>query len=168
MINPCVIWLTGLSGSGKTTVASSLEKSINGKVIVLDGDEIRSIFENTSFDKKSRISHNKKVAKLAALFESKGYIVIVSLISPYREGRLLCRLLCKKFYEVYVNTPLWICEDRDVKGLYKKARAREIDYFTGISDIYEEPLTPEITIMGHINTVEYSTEKIINHIVSNQ
>lgn len=168
MISPCVIWLTGLSGSGKTTLGENLEKLIKGKVILLDGDEIRDVFANTSFDKHSRIDHNMAVARLAALFEKKGYMVIVSLISPYREGRALCRKACREFYEVFLNTPLSVCEERDVKGLYKKARAGEIKHFTGIDDPYEIPLHPDIKINTADNSVYDCIEKIIHHIIKKQ
>lgn len=168
MINPCVIWLTGLSGSGKTTLGTNLESLIRGKLILLDGDEIREVFSNTAFDKHSRIDHNLKVARLAALLEKKGYVVIVSLISPYREGRALCRKACQEFYEVYLNTPLTVCEERDVKGLYKKARKGELKNFTGIDDPYEHPLHPEITINTVDNSIYDCIEKIIHHIITKQ
>lgn len=165
MIKAGVIWITGLSGSGKTTIGSYLGRAIGGKVLLLDGDEMRGVFLNSNFDKRSRIEHNLTIARLAALFEKKGYLVIVCLISPYRDGRALCRNICKKFYEVYLNTPLSACEERDIKGLYAKARKGEIKNFTGIDDPYEEPLCPEVTINTHNRSVEYCADKIIHHLI---
>lgn len=144
----CVIWLTGLSGSGKTTIANSLAEKIekeNKKVILLDGDNIRDYFE-TGFDKISRINHNLKVGKMASMFEKQGFVVIVSLISPYLEAREQARNMTENFIEVYVSTPLKICEERDVKGLYAKARKGEIKNFTGVNDMYQVPFNPDITI----------------------
>lgn len=144
----CVVWLTGLSGSGKTTIANSIAQKIekeNQKVICLDGDNIRDYFE-TGFDKISRINHNLKVGKMASMFEKQGFIVIVSLISPYLEAREQARNMAENFVEVYVSTPLEICEMRDVKGLYAKARKGEIKNFTGVNDIYQVPFNPDITI----------------------
>lgn len=146
---PCVLWMTGLSGSGKSTIANELCKKLKQKdvkCIILDGDEIRNAFKNTGFDKASRIQHNINVGYMASLLEKQGYIVIVSLVSPYREARDKCRTIVGNFIETYISTSLKICEQRDVKGLYKKARAGEIMQFTGIDDPYEEPLKPEITI----------------------
>lgn len=168
MIKPCVIWLTGLSGSGKTTLGTQLEKLLHGKVILLDGDELRDVFKNTAFDRDSRIEHNLTVARLAALFERKGYLVIVSLISPYREGRALCRNLCKEFYEVFLDASLSVCEERDVKGLYKKARAGEIKDFTGIDQRYEHPIRPNIKVNTADNSIYDCLEKIIHHIIKQQ
>ena len=147
--SPCVIWLTGLSGSGKTTIANELFKKLKRKdvkCIILDGDEIRNVFNNNGFDKESRIQHNINVGYMAFLLEKQGYIVIVSLVSPYREARDKCREIVSNFKEVYVSTSLSVCEQRDVKGLYKKARNGDIKQFTGIDDPYNEPLHAEITL----------------------
>ena len=143
-----VIWLTGYSSSGKTTIANALAEELERegqKIIILDGDDIRSFFK-TGFDKQSRIEHNLNVGRMASMFEKQGFIVIVSLISPYAEARNKCRGMAKNFIEIYVNTPIEICEMRDVKGLYAKARKGEIKQFTGIDDIYEKPISPELII----------------------
>lgn len=161
--SPCVIWLTGLSGSGKTTTSNSLAKKIEGenkKVIMLDGDNIRDYFE-TGFDKTSRINHNLKVAKMASMFEKQGFIVIVSLISPYLEAREQARNMAENFIEVYLSTPLEICEERDAKGLYAKARKGEIKNFTGISDMYQVPFKPDVTI----DTSEKDIHECVNIIL---
>jgi len=146
---PCVIWLTGLSGAGKTTIANELFRKLSQKdvkCIILDGDEIRNAFKNSGFDRESRVQHNINVGYMASLLEKQGYIVIVSLVSPYREARDKCRTIATNFLEVYVSTSLEVCEKRDVKGLYKKARSGEIKQFTGINDPYEDPLNPEVTL----------------------
>ena len=168
-INPCVIWLTGLSGSGKSTIANELIKNFeknNIPYVLLDGDQIRKVIKETGYDYFSRRKHNLNVAYMASLFETQGNVVIVSLISPYKDVRNECRAICKRFIEVFVNTPLEICEQRDVKGLYKKARAGEIENFTGVSSPYEESQNKEITIHTTIQTVESSAKIIFNYIKS--
>jgi adenylylsulfate kinase len=165
----CVVWLTGLSGAGKTTIAKKLfeELQAQGKpAMILDGDEIREIFKNTGFDKKSRDEHVKNVGRTAAFLQRRGAISIVSMISPYRDVRKECRDMATEFVEVYVNTSLKVCEERDVKGLYKKARAGEIKQFTGIHDDapYEAPTNPDIKIDTTGKTVDECVEQILNHI----
>jgi adenylylsulfate kinase len=168
-IKPCVIWLTGLSGSGKSTIASELVKNFeknNVPYVLLDGDQIRKVIKETGYDFFSRRKHNLNVAYMASLFERQGNVVVVSLISPYKEVRNECRAICKNFIEVFVNTPLEICEERDVKGLYKKARSGEIENFTGVSSPYEESTEREITIHTTLQTVETSAKIIFNYIKS--
>lgn len=165
---PCVIWMTGFSSSGKTTLANALSEKLNKegkKTIILDGDEIRNFFK-TGFDKQSRIEHNINVGKMASLFESQGFIVIVSLISPYMEARNKCREMAKSFFEVYLNTPIEICESRDIKGLYEKARLGEIKDFTGIDSPYEKPLNPEITLNTQTNDLKKCIDVIIKKITN--
>ena len=160
---PSVIWLTGLSGAGKTTIANSLLEILKGegeKVVMLDGDAIRNVFK-TGFDKQSRIEHNLSVGKMASLLQRQGFIVMVSLISPYAEAREKSRAITNNFIEVYISTPLEVCENRDVKGLYAKARRGEIKQFTGIDDIYEPPISPELII----NTTEKSILECTNSII---
>lgn len=167
-IKPCVIWMTGLSGAGKTTIAHELIKKLERKSIryvLLDGDEIRKIVKNTGFDYESRKAHNINVAYIASLLEKQGNVVVVSLISPYREVREECRNVCHKFIEVFVDTPLDVCEKRDVKGLYKKARAGEVKEFTGISSPYEIPLKNEIHIYTPNQTIKTSALTIFKYIV---
>jgi len=147
---PCVIWMTGLSGAGKTTIAKLLFKKLTGvgaKCILLDGDEIRKIVPPpVGFSIEERIKHNVSVGYMASIFEKQGYIVIVSMISPFAEARDSCRKMCARFIETYISTPLSVCESRDVKGLYVKARRGEIKEFTGIDSPYEKPERPELII----------------------
>lgn len=167
-IKPGVVWLTGLSGSGKTTIANELCRKLKQKdikCVILDGDEIRNAFKNSGFDKDSRIQHNINVGYMASLLEKQGYIVIVSLVSPYREARDTCRTIAVNFLEVYISTPLNVCEQRDVKGLYKKARNGEIKQFTGIDDPYEEPSQPEITINTFEKKISKCADIIIDRII---
>lgn len=167
--NPSVIWLTGLSGAGKTTIANALHERLKmqgQKSIILDGDEIRNFFK-TGFDKQSRIEHNLNVGRMASVFEKQGFIVIVSLISPYAEARNKCREISNNFIETYINTELKVCEQRDVKGLYAKARTGEIKQFTGIDDIYEIPENPEI-IIDTANNVNECVGSIIKYIKDNK
>lgn len=164
-LKPCVIWLTGLSGSGKSTIAAELINNFelhNVSYVLLDGDQIRKVIKETGYDYHSRRKHNLNVAYMASLFESQGNVVIVTLISPYSEVRNECRRICQNFIEVFVDTPLAICEERDVKGLYKKARSGEIENFTGVSSPYEVSTKREITIHTPSETPE-SSAKIIFH-----
>lgn len=144
-----VIWLTGLSGSGKSTIAGCLVDELRRRghaVEHLDGDILRQMFPSTGFSRESRNEHVRRVGYIAALLAKHGVYTVVSLISPYRESRHFARSLAPAFMEVYVSTPLEVCERRDVKGLYAKARRGELSQFTGVDDPYEPPVNPEITI----------------------
>jgi adenylylsulfate kinase len=146
---PAVFWFTGLSGSGKSTVAQEFYKQLKEaglKVEYFDGDQIRSIFPQTGFNHDSRKEHVRRVGYLASILEKNGIFVVCSLISPYKDARLFVRDLCKNFVEIYVSTPLEVCEQRDIKGLYAKARRGEIANFTGIDHPYEAPENPELNI----------------------
>lgn len=146
---PAVIWFTGLSGSGKTTISRWVYDDLKRRglhVEYLDGDTIRDLFPNTGFSKDERDQHIRRVGYLASKLEQNGVFVVASFISPYCESRQFVRELCKNFVEVYVSTPIEVCEARDVKGLYARARRGEISNFTGISDPYEPPMHPELTI----------------------
>jgi adenylylsulfate kinase len=159
-----VIWLTGLSASGKTTIGEALAndlKILGHKVEHLDGDLVRKMFPGTGFSREERDRHIKRIGYLAAMLEKHDVFVVASFISPYREARAFVRSQCKNFIEVYVSTPLSECEKRDPKGLYKKARKGDILYFTGISDPYEPPENPEI----EIDTTGISVEDAVNHIL---
>ena len=161
---PAVIFLTGLSGSGKTTIARELMKKLQQKGVVpvlLDGDEIRNLIKQTGFDEQSRKNHNLNVGYMASLLESQGNFVIVSLISPYEDTRNTIRGMCKNFKEVYVSTDIKICIERDSKGLYAKAINGEIKDFTGISAPYFPPKDPEVNIDTATSTVEEAVEKIL-------
>lgn len=167
---PCIIWFTGLSGSGKTTTAIALEKRLNamGKhTYLIDGDHLRQgLNSDLSFTDEDRTENIRRVGEVAKLFVDAGLIVIVALISPFKADRLAVRNLVEKdeFIEVYMNTPLEVCEQRDVKGLYKKARAGEIKNFTGVDSIYEEPMQPDMIHDNSITAVEESIDSIINAI----
>lgn len=161
---PKVVWFTGLSGSGKSTLAEALYKRLKDKKIKveqLDGDNVRNIFPKTGFSKEERNRHVRRVGFLASKLEENGVSVIASFISPYIETREFVRGQCKRFVEVYVSTPIEVCEQRDVKGLYKKARSGEITQFTGIDDPYEKPINPEI----EIDTSKYSIEESVDLIL---
>lgn len=148
-VKPAVVFLTGLSGSGKTTIARTLIESLRRKglsPVLLDGDEIRQAIKLTGFDEESRKRHNLNVGYMARLLEAQGKLVIVSLISPYADIRAQIRSMCGRFIEVYVNTDIEVCMQRDSKGLYAKALRGEITEFTGISAPYEAPQEPELCI----------------------
>lgn len=144
---PAVLWLTGLPCSGKTTIADGVCQALKKKglpVEHLDGDTIRNLFPKTGFSKEERNAHIQRVGYLASKLEKHGVFVIASFISPYEETRQLVRGLCHNFVEIYLSTPLAVCEQRDVKGLYRKAREGKIESYTGISDPYEVPVRPEL------------------------
>ena len=161
---PAVIWLTGLSGSGKSTiavwVAQALERE-GHKVERLDGDTIRDIFPATGFTRPERDQHIRRVGYLASRLEKNGVFVVASLVSPYRDSRDFVRGLCDRFLEVYVATPLEECERRDAKGLYAKARRGEIANFTGIDDPYEPPSAPDLTVDTSGLSVEQAGRRIV-------
>ena len=137
---PCILWFTGLSGAGKSTVANALEQALYGRgyhTYLLDGDNVRhGLNQNLGFSPKDREENIRRIGEVAKLFVDGGTIVLTAFISPYRRDRELVRQLVDEgeFIEVFVDTPLDVCEDRDPKGLYKKARAGEIKGFTGIDD----------------------------------
>jgi adenylylsulfate kinase len=159
-----VIWFTGLSGSGKSTIAVALEERLRGMGVALerlDGDTVRDIFPSTGFDRASRIEHCRRIGYVAGLLEKHGIMVVCSFISPYKETRDAARAFCKDFVEVHVSTPLEECERRDVKGLYKKARTGEIGQFTGISDPYEPPENPALELDTTGISVDEAVERVL-------
>jgi adenylylsulfate kinase len=162
------VWLTGLPGSGKTTIGSSLAKEFekkNKKCELLDGDELRKIISSElGFTKKDRDLHLKRVTYLCQLLNRNGIIAIVALISPYRESRNYARSMIGNFVEVWVKCPLNICIERDPKGLYKKATDGKMNSLTGIQDPYEEPINPEIVLNTDTETVDTSTTRIVNYV----
>ncbi len=162
---PAVIWLTGLSGAGKTTIAKSLMEKFKTKgavPVMLDGDEIRHAIRQSGYDRDSRRKHNLNVGFIASLFEKQGNIVIVALISPYDDVRNEIRKMCGNFIEVYVCTELQVCIDRDAKGLYKRAIAGELTNFTGISDDYFPPVQPEVIVDSGKLTVKECTMRVFD------
>lgn len=166
-----VIWFSGLSGAGKTTLARHLEErlfSLDFLVQILDGDNIRSgINNNLSFSEEDRKENIRRIAEVSRLFLNCGIIAICSFISPTKEIRHLAMDIIGRedFIEVYVNAPLEVCENRDVKGLYARARKGEIKDFTGISSPFEEPGNADIVIRTDLQTVEESVEKLMEFIV---
>ncbi len=162
------IWLTGLSASGKSTIAVMLEKKLFERgchIIVLDGDNIRhGLNKNLGFGKADREENIRRIAELAKLFTSKGIINIAAFISPYRADRKLARLLQKEgdFLEVFIKCPISVCEERDPKGLYRMARAGEVKGFTGIDDPYEAPEAPELVLETDRFTPPECVDKVIN------
>lgn len=162
-----VLWLTGLSGSGKSTIASNLEEALKEKgklTYILDGDNVRhGLNKDLSFSYKDRKENIRRVSEVCKLFQDAGIITLASFISPLKEDREMSRhIIGKNFVEIFVNCPLEVCEKRDPKGLYKKVRNGEIKNFTGIDSSYEEPDNPEIVI----NTFEYSINQSITKILS--
>ncbi len=164
-----VLFFTGLSGSGKTTIAKEVLEQLKREghnAMLLDGDEIRDIFKNNGFDKAARLKHINDVAKMAVYLQNQGIIPIVSLISPYAEARANAKSISNDFTEIYVDTPLSICEKRDVKGLYAKARSGEIKNFTGIHENspYEVPLNPDLKLSTEGVSVDACVKQILKHI----
>jgi bifunctional enzyme CysN/CysC len=149
---PCVLWFTGLSGSGKSTIANLVERRLHSRghmTYLLDGDNIRhGLNRDLGFTAADRVENIRRVAEVAKLMADAGLIVLVSFISPFRSERLLARELMDngEFIEIFIDTPLAVCEERDPKGLYKKARAGEIKNFTGIDSEYEAPVESELRI----------------------
>src|SRR6056297_2056491 len=165
-----IIWFTGLSGSGKSTIAVELEKYLHQRgffTYLLDGDNIRhGLNSDLTFSPEDREENIRRIGEVACLFLDAGLITIASFISPYRKDRDRIREKAGigRFIEVFVDCPLEVCEQRDVKGLYKMAREGKIPDFTGISAPYENPETPEITINSSMEPVEESVEKIFTYI----
>jgi len=157
---PCIIWFTGLSGSGKSTIANAVEKKLyelNCKTYLLDGDNVRhGLNKDLGFSELDRIENIRRIGEVSKLFIDSGLIVLTAFISPFKSDRQIAKSLVKydEFIEVFIDTPLEICESRDPKGLYKKARDGAIKNFTGISSPYEEPKEPQI----HIKTDKYSID----------
>ncbi len=165
------VWFTGLSGAGKTTVAKEIEKKLEDRDIYvqrLDGDIVREhLTKDLGFTKEDRNKNIKRNTFVANLLTKNDIITLCSFISPYREARNYAKNEIEKhggFIEVFVNAPLKVCEDRDVKGLYEKAREGKIENFTGISDPYEEPQNPDIELRTDKETVEESANKIISYL----
>jgi adenylylsulfate kinase len=159
------VWFTGLSGAGKTTISSGVSRELQArglKVEILDGDIIRQhLTKGLGFSRADRDENIRRIGFVSHLLTRNGVIVLVSAISPYRETRDQVRQQIGNFVEVYVSTPLEVCEQRDVKGLYKRARAGEIKNFTGIDDPYEPPLFPEVECRTDLETLDESISKVL-------
>jgi adenylylsulfate kinase len=160
-----VLWFTGLSGAGKSTLAECVEpklRSLGKRVEILDGDVVRThLSKGLGFSREDRDTNVARIAFVAHLLARNGVIVMVAAISPFRETREKARQLIGDFVEIHVAPPLEECIKRDVKGLYKKAIAGEIPQFTGISDPYEEPLSPEVKIDTSLGSVEEGANRIL-------
>lgn len=162
-----LVWFTGLSAAGKSTIAHHLEKDLFDRGIrayVLDGDNIRhGMNSNLGFSREDRRENLRRIAELARLFVDAGIVVLAAFVSPYREDRAFVREIIgdNSFFEIYVNCPVEVCEQRDPKGLYKKARAGIIKGYTGVDAPYEEPESPDIVI----DTVELDVESSVNKVL---
>jgi len=169
----CTIWLTGLSASGKSTLAFTLEHEIvrrNRLTYVLDGDNVRhGLNKNLGFSAEDREENIRRIGEVAKLFADGGFITVTSFISPYRQDRALARKIHTDadlfFVEVFVDAPLEVCEARDPKGLYKKARSGEMKGFTGIDDPYEPPKDPDIVIKSGEMTPQEGAMRILGYLV---
>jgi adenylyl-sulfate kinase len=160
-----IVWFTGLSGAGKSTLAEALAPAVRARgkrVEILDGDEVRThLSRGLGFSREDRETNVQRIGYVAHLLQRNGTVVITAAISPYRATRGWVRRLATDFVEVHVAAPLAVCEARDVKGLYKKARAGESPQFTGVSDPYEAPEAPELTLASHELTIEQSVARLI-------
>jgi adenylylsulfate kinase len=164
---PVLLWYTGLSGSGKSTIANAVEAKLfelGCHTYLLDGDNVRmGLNKGLTFSDEDRVENIRRISEVAKLFVDAGLIVSTAFISPFKADRAQAREIMAEgeFIEVFIDTPIEVCESRDPKGLYKKARAGEIPNFTGISSAFDEPESPEL----HIKTAEYSIEQCAEQIV---
>jgi len=161
-----VVWLTGLSGAGKTTLAHEVTKKLSRPCEIMDGDEVREFLsEGLGFSKEDRDTNVHRIGFVARLLAKHGVLVFVASIAPYRDTRAALAQRSNKagheFIEVYVHAPLQVVAERDVKGLYEKALAGEIDHFTGVSDPYEPPEHPALTIHTHVEELDESANKLL-------
>ena len=165
---PCILWFTGLSGSGKSTIANAVENRLHAEGLhtyLLDGDNVRhGLNKDLGFSDEDRVENIRRIGEVAKLFVDSGIIVLTAFISPFRSDRALVRDLVDEgeFFEVFIDTPLEVCESRDPKGLYQKARRGEIAHFTGISSPYEAPESPEIRLRTEDQSIEASVEKVMD------
>ena len=168
----CVLWLTGLSGAGKSTTANAVEQRLHAlgrHSYVLDGDNLRhGLTKDLGFTAADRVENVRRIAEVAKLFVDSGLIVLVSVISPFRDERQMARRMMEEgeFIEVFVDAPLEVCEQRDPKGLYRKARAGEIKNFTGIDSAYEPPEQPEIVLKTGERSVDELADQVIAYLRS--
>lgn len=165
-----VLWFTGLSGSGKSTVASAVERELyqmGYRTFILDGDNVRAgLNSDLDFSAESREENIRRIAHVSALMKDAGLIVLSAFVSPYAKDRDFVRSASDNdFSEIFISTPLEVCEQRDVKGLYAKARAGEISNFTGISAPFEEPANPELDVPTHTMSIDEATEMVVSYVL---
>ncbi len=166
--HPCLLWFTGLSGSGKSTIANALDVALHNRgyhTFLLDGDNVRhGLNKDLGFDEEDRVENIRRIGEVSKLFTDAGLIVLSAFISPFASDRLLVRNLFPEgeFIEVFMNTPLDVCEERDPKGLYRKARAGAIKNFTGIDSPYEAPDRPDIALDTGEQSVEACVESLVD------
>ena len=171
---PCVLWFTGLSGSGKSTIADAIEQALykyQKRTILLDGDNVRKgLNKDLGFTDEDRVENIRRIAEVSKLMLEAGLLTIVSFISPFREERKMARSLFEEdeFIEIYIDTPIEICEQRDPKGLYKMARAGKLKNFTGIDSDYEVPQNPEITLHNGHAKIQDMADQIIQYLTEKQ
>jgi bifunctional enzyme CysN/CysC len=164
-----ILWFTGLSGAGKSTLAVELERVLFGKgfqVMLLDGDNVRKgLSADLGFSPDDRAENIRRIGEVAALFAEAGVLVITAFISPYRADRdMIRRRHPRYFHEVFINAPLEVCEARDAKGLYRKARAGEIKEFTGVSAPYEPPASPDLVVRTADSGVQDCVERLLRYV----
>ena len=162
-----VLWFTGLSGSGKSTIAIRVHQELERRgvdVEYIDGDALRDVFPATGFTREEREEHLRRTGYMASRLAAHGITVVASFVSPYRASREFIRRLCPGFLEIFVATPLDECERRDVKGLYARARRGEIRNFTGIDDPYEPPEHPELTLDTRALSVDQCVDRVLERL----
>ncbi|CAM3077525.1 adenylyl-sulfate kinase [Pseudoalteromonas atlantica] len=171
---PVLLWYTGLSGSGKSTVANAVEAklfSLGCHTYLLDGDNVRmGLNKGLTFSDEDRVENIRRISEVAKLFVDAGLIVSTAFISPFKADRAQARSIVNEgeFVEVFIDTPLAVCESRDPKGLYKKARAGEIPNFTGISSAFDVPENPDIHVKTADQTIEQCAEQIVDYLIKNK
>lgn len=171
---PFVLWFTGLSASGKSTIANLVEKEMfrmSYKTYLLDGDNVRhGLNKDLGFDEESRVENIRRVGEVSKLLLESGIIVLTAFISPFKSDRDLVRSLFKEgqFLEVFIDSSLEVCESRDPKGMYAKARNGDIQNFTGISSPYETPISPEIHVLNNSISLQSASKQIINYLIKNK
>lgn len=171
---PCLLWFTGLSGSGKSTIANALDVALHQRgyhTFLLDGDNVRhGLCKDLGFSNDDRVENIRRIGEVSKLFADAGLIVLSAFISPFTSDRRLVRNLfpAGEFVEVFMDTPLNTCEERDPKGLYEKARAGEIKHFTGIDSPYEKPERPEVRLDTSIMDVDQCVESLIDYLLNRE
>ena len=167
---PCILWFTGLSGSGKSTVANAVENllfGMNKHTYLLDGDNVRQgLNKGLGFSEADRVENIRRVGEVANLFSDAGLIVVTAFISPFEKDREMVRSMAMQgqFVEVFIDAPIEVCEQRDPKGLYKKARTGEIKDFTGIDSPYDVPVNPEIHVVNDGISIEEAASRVVSYL----